>query len=93
MILKEYHAVAVVTKLVSILLTDKLCVLISVFFFFGGGIFQLTDYIQLNNINLKLKTVRGDSGCCYKSCCTRVPLYIVYQQIKDTSHYIVPNYC
>ncbi len=82
MILKEYHAVAVVTKLVRILLTDKLCALISVFFFFFW-IFQLTDYIQLNNIHLKLNTVRGDSGCCYKSCCTRVPLYIVYQQIKD----------
>ncbi len=34
-------------------------------------------YIQLNNINLKLKTVRGDSGCASKSCCTTECNYIV----------------
>ncbi len=43
----------------------KMHALISVLLFI---LFDL--YIQLNNINLKLKTVRGDSGCCSKSCCT-----------------------
>ncbi len=52
-------------------------------------------YVQLNNIHLKLKTVCGDSGCCYKSCCTtersldkQITLYLS-QVIVDVHDFIL----
>ncbi len=60
MILKEYSAVAVVTKRVHIWLTDKLHTLIAVLFFILWILitFSWTTLFQVK-----------DSGCCIKSCC------------------------
>ncbi len=80
MILKEYSAVAVVRKLVLIWLTDKQHALKAVLLFFCGYFSEQFDlYIQLNNINLKLKTAAAQDAVpnpAAPQCAT----YIVYKK-------------
>ncbi len=86
MILKENSAVAVVTELsctfdgqINHTLLVQCCFLLCGYFSY-----QFDLYIQLNNINLKLKMSAAIQDACY-ACAT----YIVYHKI----HIIfVPNY-
>ncbi len=82
MTLKEYCCCSNRTR---VHLIDRNCTLLYQcwFLFYGYFSYHLHFLIQLNNINLKLKTVHGDSGHRSKSCCTRVPTYGV-KKTKQT---------
>ncbi len=50
-------------------------------------------YIHLNNINLKLKTVHGDSGCCFKCHLHSLLPPPPPPPQKKSNIIFVPNYC